>query len=206
MLTAEARVATERPGRYLVQLCKHFDNKGRHLGHRPRSHGTDDDMESPRTHTLPELRPDQIQVAWTDTDGTLTLPWGRCTLRAAPGLLTVRVEADDPESLGRLRDLVTTHLGRFSRRDPLTVEWQPTEAPKTFGEAPPAPERRGGRARFVVIGVAVIAVALHLGLGGAVLTRTSWTGWVVGFLVTVVVVKAALMGGFALHRHRRRTE
>lgn len=205
MLTAEARVTTERPGRYLVQLCKHFANKGRHLGHRPRSHSSDDDTRSPRTHTLPELRPDQIHVEWTDTDGTLTLPWGRCALRATPGLLTVRVEADDPENLGRLRDVVTTHLGRFSRRDPLTVEWQPSEASKTSDEAVPVPQRRGGRARFMVIGVAVIAVALHLGLGGAVLTRTSWTGWAVGFLVTVVVVKAALVGGFALRRHRRRT-
>ena len=203
MLTAEARVATERPGRYLVQLCKHFDNKGRHLGHRPRAHSTDDDTRSPRTHTLPELRPDQIHVEWTDTDGTLDLPWGRCTLRAAPGVLTVRVEADAPENLGRLRDLVTTHLGRFSRRDPLTVEWQPSEV---SGVAVPVRQVRGGRARFVVIAVAVIAVALHLALGGAVLTRMSWTGWVVGFLVTIVAVKAALVGGFALRRHRRRVE
>ena len=29
MLTAEARVETARPSRYLMQLCKHFDNKGR---------------------------------------------------------------------------------------------------------------------------------------------------------------------------------
>ncbi|NUO42937.1 MAG: DUF2218 domain-containing protein, partial [Streptomyces sp.] len=28
--SAEARVETGRPSRYLVQLCKHFDNKGRH--------------------------------------------------------------------------------------------------------------------------------------------------------------------------------
>jgi hypothetical protein len=41
MLTAEARVQTRRPNRYLVQLCRHFSNRGRHL-HRPRSHGTGD--------------------------------------------------------------------------------------------------------------------------------------------------------------------
>ncbi|MDV9176697.1 DUF2218 domain-containing protein [Streptomyces sp. W16] len=203
MLTAEARVATERPGRYLVQLCKHFDNKGRHLGHRPRAHSTDDDARSPTTHTLPELRPDQIHIEWTDTDGTLDLPWGRCTLRATPGVLTVHVEADTPENLGRLRDLVTTHLGRFSRRDPLTVEWQPSEV---SGEAVAVRQGRGGRARFVAIGVVVIAVAFHLALGGAVLTRMPWTGWVASFLVTIVAVKAALAGGFALRRHKRRIE
>ncbi|MDV7220206.1 DUF2218 domain-containing protein [Streptomyces prunicolor] len=113
MPTAEARIPTDRPGRYLVQLCKHFANKGRHLTHRP------------RTHTLPELRPDQIQVEWTDSDGTLRLPWGQCTLQAVPGALRVRVEADDRENLERLQDLVDTHIARFSRRDPLRVEWEP---------------------------------------------------------------------------------
>ena len=38
MLTAEAHIPTDRPSRYLAQLCKHFANKGRHLGHRPRTH------------------------------------------------------------------------------------------------------------------------------------------------------------------------
>jgi hypothetical protein len=111
MLTAEAHIPTDRPSRYLVQLCKHFANKGRHLGHRP------------RTHTLPELPPDQIQVEWTDSEGLLRLPWGQCTLRALPGTLQVRVEADDQENLERLQDLVSTHLARFSKRDPLRVEW-----------------------------------------------------------------------------------
>ncbi|MFJ9245864.1 DUF2218 domain-containing protein [Streptomyces sp. NPDC101776] len=121
MLTSEAHITTDRPGRYLTQLCKHFANKGRHLSRRP------------RTHTLPDLRPDQIQVEWTDTDGTLRLPWGQCTLQAVPGTLRVRVEADDRENLERLRELVSTHIGRFSRRDPLRVEWQQSGAP---GDAP----------------------------------------------------------------------
>jgi hypothetical protein len=39
MLTAEARVQTEHPARYLVQLCKHASKMGGHVRHRPRSHG-----------------------------------------------------------------------------------------------------------------------------------------------------------------------
>ncbi|WP_406118496.1 DUF2218 domain-containing protein [Streptomyces sp. NBC_00989] len=193
MLTAEAHIPTDRPGRYLVQLCKHFANKGRHLTHRP------------RTHTLPELRPDQIQVEWTDSDGTLRLPWGQCTLHAAPGTLRVRIEADDQENLERLQDLVSTHIGRFSRRDPLRVEWQSSGASVDApGRATTPPHQlHGGRTRFVVIGVAVVAVALHLALGGTVLAHTSWTGRVVGFLVTVVAVKMTLVG-LALRRHRSR--
>ncbi|MEV0904247.1 DUF2218 domain-containing protein [Streptomyces hokutonensis] len=197
MLTAEARIATERPTRYLVQLCKHFDNRGRHLTHRPRTHTPPD---------APDIRPEEIQVEWTDSDGTLRLPWGRCTLRATPGMLRVHVEAEDQESLGRLQDLVTTHIGRFSRRDPLTVDWNPSEATVDQpGEATPARRRHGGRAKFVAIGVTTVAVALHLALGGTVLAQMSWTGWVVGFLATAVVVKVALLGRLALHHHGRRT-
>ena len=32
MLTAEARVETDRPGRYLTPLCRHLSNRDRHLG------------------------------------------------------------------------------------------------------------------------------------------------------------------------------
>ena len=32
MVIAEARVETDRPARYLAQLCQHLGNKGRHLG------------------------------------------------------------------------------------------------------------------------------------------------------------------------------
>jgi hypothetical protein len=38
MLTAEAQVETERPGRYLVQLCRHASQMGQHLRQRPRTH------------------------------------------------------------------------------------------------------------------------------------------------------------------------
>jgi hypothetical protein len=131
---AEAHIITDRPGRYLVQLCKHFANKGRHLRHRP------------RTHTLPQVPPDRIQAEWTDSEGTLRLPWGQCTLRAVPGALRVRVEADDQESLERLQELASTHLDRFSRRDPLRVEWLPPT--EVSGEALPPRRRRGFRAGF----------------------------------------------------------
>jgi hypothetical protein len=63
MLMAEARVETDRPGRYLTQLCQHLDNKGRHLGagggrmarHQPGGHQSD--------HRRPGLA-EQVRVEW----------------------------------------------------------------------------------------------------------------------------------------------
>ncbi|WP_371643007.1 DUF2218 domain-containing protein [Streptomyces mirabilis] len=214
MLTAEAHIDTERPNRYLVQLCKHFANKGRHLGHRPRTHRGGDAQAPSEPHTSPEIRPDQIHVEWTDTQGTVRLPWGTCALQAAPGALTLRAQSPDEESLRRLQDLVTTHLSRFSRRDPLQVDWQRPEAPAVQAAAStPAVPPRGAALRrrhdgwtgvATVVAVAAV-VAVHLGLGGAVLADTRWTGWVVGFVLTAAVVKICVVGSLAVRRGRRRT-
>jgi hypothetical protein len=75
MLTAEARVETDRPGRYLTQICQHLSNRGRHLGtgegrqmrRRPGGHGGN--------HRQPEAA-GQVHVAWSQTEGTVTFPGG----------------------------------------------------------------------------------------------------------------------------------
>lgn len=129
MPTAEARVETGRPGRYLVQVCKHFSNKGRQLGHRPRAHSGGD------AQALSEMRAvaEQAQVEWTSIDGHISLPWGRVTLNAAQGVLTLRVEAAGEEELRRLQELVAGHVERFGRREGLRVSWR---RPETSTVAP----------------------------------------------------------------------
>ncbi|WP_326724801.1 DUF2218 domain-containing protein [Streptomyces sp. NBC_00243] len=213
MSIAEAHVETDRPGRYLVQLCRHFSNKGRHLGHRPRTrHGGDG---SAGTDPSPGFRPDEITVEWSETHGVLDLPWGRCVMRAGPGVLTLRIDAADEENLRRFQDLLTAHLDRFSRRAPLTVDWRRPEEPAVQPEtARPVPGTAVARRRwhrgwtgFGAACAVIVAVALHLGLGGAVLADARWTGWAIGFIVTAVVVKVAVLSVFAVrHGPRRRTD
>jgi hypothetical protein len=122
MLSAEARVRTEKPGRYLTQVCRHASQMGGRLRHRPRSHGRGD--------TRPEMR----HVEWSETSGSLVLNWGRCTLQAAPGTLTLRAEAADEENLTRIQDLVTERLETFGRREHLRVAWRQTPAPGIPGD------------------------------------------------------------------------
>ncbi|MFF7643887.1 DUF2218 domain-containing protein [Streptomyces canus] len=200
MFTAEARVETERPSRYLVQLCKHFDNKGRHLGHRPRAHGGGD------AQALREMQAvaAQAQVEWSDTHGRVSLPWGRCELRADLGALTVQVEAVDEENLGRLQELVGGHVERFGRRERLKVAWQgpetPTAAPGEALGAAPVPEGgvAGRRLRGRTLAVAaagVLAIVVHLGLGAVLFANWRWTGWAAGIVLAVVLVKVTVLTG-----------
>ena len=119
MLTAQARVATERSSRYLVQLCRHVDAIAR---------------------VQPEM---QAHVEWTDDRGVITFGWGRCTLRAEPGVLILRAEAPDEEGLRQLEQRIADRLEQVGRRDRLMVTWA---APRGgVGEQPPGAEqhRRG---------------------------------------------------------------
>ena len=99
MLAAQARVATDRSSRYLVQLCRHVSLVA-------------------RTH--PEM---QANVEWSDDRGLISFGAGRCTLRADPGVLTLRAEAPDEESLHELEQRVAHRLEQVGRRDRLTVTW-----------------------------------------------------------------------------------
>lgn len=110
MLIAEASVATERPGRYLVQLCRHIKLVA-------------------QTH--PQM---QAKVEWSDDRGVISFGCGRCTLRADPGVLTLRAEAPDEESLHQLEQRVADRLVQVGRRDRLTVTWAP---PQGAGEQLP---------------------------------------------------------------------
>ena len=109
MLIAEASVATERSSRYLVQLCQHIDKVG-------------------RAH--PQM---QAHVEWSDDRGVISFDWGRCTLRAAPGVLRLRAEAPDEEGLHRLEQRIADRLEQVGRRDHLTVTWT---LPQGAGEQP----------------------------------------------------------------------
>ena len=117
MLTAEAQVETERPGRYLVQLCRHASQMGQHLRQRPRTH---DGGDAP-----PEVQ----HVEWSDTYGIVRLSWGQWTMQTTPDTLTLRAEANDEENLRRIQDLVAARLEIFGRREHLKVNWQRFEAP-----------------------------------------------------------------------------
>jgi len=114
MLTAEADIRTEHAATYLARLCGHagkMGTAGRRLGHRRPSHARGD--------APPEVR----RAECSGTEGTVSLDWGRWTMQAFPGRLTVRAEAADQESLRRIQDLLTARLQQFGRREHLTVNW-----------------------------------------------------------------------------------
>jgi hypothetical protein len=115
MLTAEADIQTEHAARYLARLCGHagkMGTVGHRLGHRQPAHERDDGP--------PEVR----QVAFSGTEGTVSLNWGQWTMRAFPGRLAVRAEAADEQSLRQIQNLLTARLQKFGRREHLTVTWR----------------------------------------------------------------------------------
>lgn len=126
-VAAEAQIQTGRPGRYLVQLCRHARQMTQHRGHRRHIHSEDG--------ASPEVQ----HVEWSDTEGIVRLNWGQWTIRATTDTLTVRAEAVNEDALRRIQDLVTGRLEQFGRREHLTVAWH---RPQSSNGAHPAESRR----------------------------------------------------------------
>jgi hypothetical protein len=211
MLTAEARVQTDRPNRYLVQLCKHAGQMGRHRDHRPRTHDGAD------THAPPEIQ----HAEWSDTHGIVKMNWGQWTVQATPGTLTLHAEATNEKNLHQIQDLLGGRLEKIGRRDHLTVTWKRPDAPAippgdtnvadNLTEEPQHTRKNRNRqsfaGRWLLIAAVALLVALHLGLGGAALAASRWTDWTAIGLVAVFLVKVVILRLLATRRgkvHRTR--
>jgi hypothetical protein len=124
MPASYARVPTSRASRYLTQLCNHGSLMSRLGRHRPPGHGQGHghgDDGAPPTATA---RSD-------GTEGVIDFGWGRCTLRATAGTLTLHAEAADPQRLQQIQDGIAARLQRIGRRDRLAVTW--TQSPPATG-------------------------------------------------------------------------
>jgi hypothetical protein len=194
MLTAQAQVKTERPSRYLVQLCRHAGRHGHHprppAGPSCRRWGAGPPRIAVTRRLLQHPRDHHFR------------PLGSVHPTGHPDILTLCLEATDEDKLQRLQEVITRNLERFGRREHLTVTWQqPVPTAACPGAADPAqelhpvPAAQTGRGRrttvvlaaAVVLGVA-LAVVTHLGMGAAVLAAWRWVGWTAVGLVAIPVV------------------
>jgi hypothetical protein len=173
MMISEARVKTERSSAYLVQLCRHVNEAG-------------------RAHPQMETR-----VEWSEDHGVISFGGGRCTLRADPGVLTLRVEAPDEASLRRVERRVANRLKRFGRPDRLTVTWTPRQGADDLLSGP---RPRQGDARMTDP-LPYPDTGEHNGVEPDGGSRTGTQSWVVkvflviAFLALLLIVVLHLMGG-----------
>ncbi|MEU6251244.1 DUF2218 domain-containing protein [Streptomyces sp. NPDC047043] len=204
MPTAEARVETERASRYLVQLCRHAQQMGRHSHYGARAHTGGD------AHRPPEVQ----HVEWSDTHGTVRVSLGQWTMQATADALTLRAEADTEEDLQRIQQLVAGRIEKIGRRDRLTVTWHRLEATGLWQNEPAPPEgsqpreemqhpsgARPRRSFGVIGGVVALIIVAHLVLGGSVLAASRWLGWGAGALVVAVVLAKVIGIGTLAARH-----
>ena len=193
MLTAEARVQTSDPARYVAQLCKHAAAMGEHGPALFRRH-----MQQARAHAGGgALMRGEVHLSaeCSATQGVITLvPWGRCTVSVDADSLLLCVESNDTASLSRIQGVVTSDLERWGARENLKVVWSTpdpysehsTVAGSMAANAPDADAQRrepgpSGRHRMLLVtggalGVAVI-VLVHMTLAGVIVSVPLWLGW-----------------------------
>jgi hypothetical protein len=164
--------------------------------------------------------PPAIQrVDWSDTTGTIRFAQGACTLHANDNALTLRVEADDEDTLHQLQQGIARRLDTIGRRDNLTVHWrQSTTAdsptPQEVSIDTATPTNTGGTRRahraggpLAMVAIITLAILVHVGILGATLAASAWGSWGTNIVLAIIAVKiitVVLHGvlGRAAFRHR----
>ncbi|MGC3964990.1 MAG: DUF2218 domain-containing protein [Rhodocyclaceae bacterium] len=72
----------------------------------------------------------KIQVEYTDEHGVATFPQGVCELSLDGDVLVLNCCGADDEALTSIERVLTLHMQLFTRRDPVTLEWQREQAEK----------------------------------------------------------------------------
>ena len=66
----------------------------------------------------------KLDVQLSENEGIVRFPAAVATMKADPAALTVSVEAEDDETLQRMKGVVACHLDRFAFKEaPLPFEW-----------------------------------------------------------------------------------
>ncbi|WP_028465896.1 DUF2218 domain-containing protein [Nisaea denitrificans] len=97
MPSAHATVRSEKAGRYLVQLCKHF------------------------AHKIPAT---WEETDGKDTTGHADFGIGTCDMTARDGALLLACNAPDEDGLGKVKYVLEDHIVRFGWKEELKVDWQ----------------------------------------------------------------------------------
>ncbi len=67
----------------------------------------------------------KLDVQLSENEGIVRFPNAIATMRADADALTVTIEAEEDETLQRMKGVVASHLDRFAFREaPLPFEWQ----------------------------------------------------------------------------------
>jgi hypothetical protein len=65
----------------------------------------------------------KVPAEFTPEAGSITFPFGKCTLAAQGNLLAMTVNAESEADLDRLKEVIASHLERFAFRDKPTIVW-----------------------------------------------------------------------------------
>ncbi|WP_262030683.1 DUF2218 domain-containing protein [Microvirga sp. Mcv34] len=67
----------------------------------------------------------KLDVQLSENEGIVRFPAAVATMTASPDSLTVSLEAEDDETLQRIKGVVASHLDRFAFKEaPLPFEWK----------------------------------------------------------------------------------
>lgn len=66
----------------------------------------------------------KVQSTWDERHGEVEFPWGHCSVEASDSELSFHCRAADEVALAQVQNVLDLHVGMFSRKDPLRIDWR----------------------------------------------------------------------------------
>ncbi|WP_319533973.1 DUF2218 domain-containing protein [uncultured Vibrio sp.] len=65
----------------------------------------------------------KVPATWDETNGLVTFPPGQAVFTVSDTKLTIVCGSDSEEGLDKVKDIVTSHVAMFSRRETIELQW-----------------------------------------------------------------------------------
>jgi hypothetical protein len=66
----------------------------------------------------------KFPVSFDTEQGSIELPYGRCSLNSLAGALQIRLEGESGEQWDKFEQVVAAHVQRMSATETFTFDWQ----------------------------------------------------------------------------------
>ena len=66
----------------------------------------------------------KVDVEFDESSGHVDFPMGSCNMKASDDTLTFDIQADNPENLQKVQQVISSHADKFARDESLEWEWK----------------------------------------------------------------------------------
>ncbi len=65
----------------------------------------------------------KVAATYTESEGNVDFPFGKCVMQASPGQLIITIQVEDDTAADKAEHVIVSHLSKFAWREQLNIQW-----------------------------------------------------------------------------------